>query len=121
MDIVRTSEEREPLNPLERTAIARIIARQGDAKAALQAQLEQAESVHRTHSGVGFMTRIAVAEAAPAAPAGVMLRPVYASHPQLPEPAEFMLQVKDGRLKSLEAYCFNGMWPQDESRFTFDD
>jgi ketosteroid isomerase-like protein len=40
-----------------------------------------------------------------------------AEHPQLSEPAEFVLQLRDGRLASLEAFCFAGGWPTDAQRF----
>jgi hypothetical protein len=42
---------------------------------------------------------------------------VLAAHPQLPERAEFLLQLRAGRLAVLEAYCFEGGWPADEAEF----
>jgi len=117
MSIVRSSEGLQPLSVLERRIIGAILARDALALDALREQLAQAQATHRTHSGVGFMTRLVVPGDAPAVSAAPRLRPLYATHPQLREPAEFMLQLKDGRLKSLEAYCFNGMWPADDDGF----
>jgi hypothetical protein len=92
---------------------------EGAAFSALQAQLARASVVSRTHSGVGFVTRIDV----PGDIAGVpeadapRLRAVFAGHPQLTERAEFLLQLRAGRLAVLEAYCVEGVWPADESEF----
>lgn len=119
MSIVRNTDGVQPLSPLERLVIEAILARDAAALEPLRVQLAGVHATRRTHSGVGFMTRLAVAVDAPALVPGSepRLRPVYASHPLLREPAEFMLQLKDGRLNSLEAYCFNGMWPADEAGF----
>lgn len=119
MSAVRSSEGVQPLTRLERLVIEAILARAGGDQQALRGQLAAAHATRRTHSGVGFMTRLAVPAEAPAPAAGgePRLRPLYATHPQLREPAEFMLQLKDGRLNSLEAYCFNGQWPADEAGF----
>ena len=62
------------------------------------------------------MTRIAVPAGVPAAPP-VALRALYAAHPALAEPAEFLLQLREGRLAVLEGYCCDGMWPSDENHF----
>ena len=92
---------------------------EGEALAALRAQLAQASVVSRTHSGVGFMTRFAVPDSVPVIGPGAAprLRPLMARHPQLAEPAEFVLQLREGRLASLEAFCFAGGWPADGEAF----
>ena len=72
---------------------------EGDEFATLRAQLAGATVVSRTHSGVGFVTRIAVPDDVPAAGRGGQLprlRPVLAAHPQLAERAEFLLQLRGG-------------------------
>lgn len=119
MSIVRSTEGAQPLTGLERLVIQTILDRHAGGQEELLEQLARAHATRRTHSGVGIMTRLAVAGEAPALPPGAAprLRPLYATHPQLPDPAEFMLQLKDGRLNSLEAYCFNGLWPADEAAF----
>lgn len=91
----------------------------GAGLAILRDQLAGATMLSRTYSGVGLMTRIAIPEGKPAVPANVPvhLRPVLASHPQLPEATEFLLQLREGRLATLEAYCFQGDWPLDEQGF----
>ena len=92
---------------------------EGDEFAALRAQLAGATVVSRTHSGVGFVTRIAVPDGVPGPGRGrrPRLRPVLAAHPQLAERAEFLLQLRGGRLAVLEAYCYEGGWPADEAEF----
>jgi hypothetical protein len=86
---------------------------------ALRAQLGKATVVSRTHSGVGFVTRIDVPDTIPRAVESTLprLRPVLAAHPQLTDRAEFLLQLRAGRLAVLEAYCFEGAWPADEAEF----
>lgn len=123
MSIVRSSEGEQPLTRLERLVIGTILKRHAPGQDALREQLARAHATRRTHSGVGIMTRLVVPGEAPAVPTASppRLRPLYATHPQLREPAEFMLQLKDGRLNSLEAYCFNGMWPADETGFRIVD
>ena len=49
------------------------------------------------------------------------LSPVRAQHTQLAEPAEFVLQLREGRLASLEAFCFAGGWPTDGDGFRWVD
>jgi hypothetical protein len=108
-----------PLSRLERTVLAALLKGEGEQLAALRAQLAAATVVSRTHSGVGFVTRLAVPDDAPALAEGAnpRLRPVLAAHPQLSERAEFLLQLRGGRLAVLEAYCFEGGWPADEAEF----
>ncbi len=91
----------------------------GVLKTALAADMQQAQSaqvVSRTYSGVGFITKLKVADDAPRLNVDV-LPTVYGRHPNLSAAAEFMLQLKDGRLHSIEAFCFQGMWPEDEDKF----
>jgi len=108
-----------PLSPLERTVLTAMLRGDGEGFRALQAQLARATVVSRTHSGVGFVTRIEVPEEIPTVPEAAALRPraVFADHPQLHDPAEFLLQLRAGRLAVLEAYCFEGAWPADETDF----
>jgi len=108
-----------PLSRLERTVLAAMLEGESDEFATLRAQLARATAVSRTHSGVGFVTRIAVPDDLPAlsGEASPRLRPVLADHPQLAERAEFLLQLRGGRLGVLEAYCYAGGWPADEADF----
>ena len=110
-----------PLSPLERTVLTAMLKGAGgsDGLDALRAQLGKASVVSRTHSGVGFVTRIDVPDTIPCALESMLprLRPVLAAHPQLTERAEFLLQLRAGRLAVLEAYCFQGGWPADEAEF----
>jgi len=108
-----------PLSPLERAVLTAMLRGDGEGFKALNAQLARATVASRTHSGVGFVTRIEVPGQVPAAPeaATLRLRAVFADHPQLKDPAEFLLQLRAGRLAVLEAYCFEGVWPADETEF----
>jgi hypothetical protein len=107
-----------PLSRLERTVLT-VMLKGDDRFAPLRTQLASATVVSRTHSGVGFVTRIDVPDALPSAVETTLprLRPLLAEHPQLAEGAEFLLQLRDGRLAVLEAYCFQGGWPADEAEF----
>lgn len=108
-----------PLSALERSVLTALLRGESEELAVLRAQLAEASIVSRTHSGVGFMTRLAVPDGVPLidTTATPRLRPLMAEHPQLPEPAEFVLQLRAGRLASLEAFCFVGGWPADADRF----
>lgn len=103
------------LSPLEQAVLAAMLRDQGLGE--LRAQVASATVVSRIHSGVGFVTRLAVPGSVPALAAPVQPRPLHATHPALAEPAEFLLQLRAGRLATLEAYCFQGAWPADEAAF----
>lgn len=107
------------LSPLERSVLRALAERLGDAGPALQAQCERLRVSMRTHSGVGFVTKLEVPEDVAAVPVEAARRvgAVYASHPQLAESAEFLVQLKAGRLASIEAFCGEGMWPSDDAGF----
>jgi len=106
-----------PLSALESNVLTALLRGEGEGFTELRAQLAQASVVSRIYSGVGFMTRFAVPDGVPAIAAALRLRPLMADHPQLSEPAEFVLQLREGRLASLEAFCFAGSWPADTDRF----
>jgi len=73
----------------------------------------------RTPSGVGFVTKLRSDNSSRFTNLlDIHALPViYAEHPELPSGAEFVLQLKDGRVNSIEAFCYEGMWPDDESLF----
>lgn len=104
---------------LERRVIAAMLKGDAAGLAILREQLTYATMLSRTYSGVGLVTRLAIPDGVATVPADASLRlpPVLATHPQLPEATEFLLQIRDGRLAVLEAYCFQGGWPQDEQAF----
>jgi hypothetical protein len=108
-----------PLSPLERAALAALLAGEGHGLQVLRDQLGKATVASRTHSGVGFVTRIVVPDDVPALPVAATprLQPLRAAHPRLAEAAQFLLELRGGRLAVLEAYCFEGMWPADEAQF----
>jgi hypothetical protein len=107
-----------PLTALEQQVLAALLSGTDPALVALAEQARAASCAGRTWSGVGFMTRLVV----PGEPAAIgsgapRLRPLLARHPALGEPVEFILQVRDGRLATLEAFCGDGYWPDDEEAF----
>ena len=105
-----------PLTPLERAVLTAMLNGEAPGRAELRAQLAAATVASRTHSGVGFVTRLKVPQEFQGSAAAV-LRPVLATHPQLAGEAEFLLELRDGRLGVLEAYCYMGGWPADEAEF----
>jgi len=107
------------LSPLERLVLECALARNTGDNPRLREQADAATVSTRTLSGVGFMTKLVVpgAFAVPGAPADETLPRVFGSHPDLPAGAEFVLQVTAGRLNTIEAFCFEGIWPRDESLF----
>jgi hypothetical protein len=102
------------LSPLE-TAVLKV-ALGGLDHDALRAQLDRVEVASRTYSGVGFVTKFRfLAELSTAG--GALPAVVVGTHPQLPDAVEFLVEIRDGRLHGLEAFCYEGMWPADESLF----
>jgi len=85
----------------------------------LAAQLAAARVVVRTPSGVGFVTKLQVPESLSLIDNAKdnELPVVVAEHPALGSGAEFIFQVKAGRINCIEAYCYEGMWPTDETLF----
>jgi len=81
-------------------------------------QIDAASVAVRTPSGVGFMSKLYVPEEHRVADiAGDTIPVVIGTHPELPSGAEFVVQVKDGRINCIEGFCHEGMWPTDESKF----
>ncbi len=109
------------LTPLERAVLREAARCLGADGAQLAMQTASARVAARSHSGVGFVTRLQVpAGTAPlAAAVAARIRPVLAVHPLLDEPVEFVLQLRDGRLATIEAFCPTGQWPADEASLRF--
>lgn len=107
------------LTALERAVLDAALAPETGDNASFRAQVAAAVVSVRTPSGVGFMTKLNVPEALSVAerPAHDSLAVVIGVHPDLPSGAEFVLQVKGGRISTIEAFCYEGMWPQDEVPF----
>jgi hypothetical protein len=105
------------LTPLERSVLLALAAGAGAERSGFEAQGRRAAVLSRSHSGVGFVTRLRVPEDVAALGETAGMHAVRALHPQLAEPAEFLVQVKAGRLASIEAFCGEGMWPEDETQF----
>jgi len=107
------------LSPLELAVLEAVARRLGADAPAWRVQCQAARVIARSHSGVGFVTRIDMPVETPALPPATARRitAVRASHPGLDEPAEFLLQLKGGRLLAIEAFCGSGLWPADERHF----
>ena len=120
MHIGEDPPEKLQITGLERAVLEALAVRLGEDGPALSAQVQNAVVTARSHSGVGFVTRLKVSGST-ALPEAAMRRAsvLLATHPELAEPAEFCLQFKDGLLATIEAYCHQGLWPADESRFRF--
>jgi len=107
------------LTALERAVLETAISLATDTDGLLSRQVDALSVATRTPSGVGFMTRFSVPEplAVPGRPADETLPTVSGAHPALSSGAEFIVQIKSGRLHTIEAYCYEGMWPGDEAPF----
>ena len=118
-DEARNSPE---LTTLERAVLVAALGSGTKHAVTLNVQVNEAKAVVRTPSGVGFVTKLEVPEkfGLPDPEESDLLPLVVGRHPELPSGAEFVLQIKNGRLNSIEAFCFEGMWPRDESLFTFE-
>lgn len=109
------------LTALERAVLeAALAGGDHDMTDGLHAQVEAAKVTVRTPSGVGFVAKLKIPDVLCLSnpPGADSLPVVFGEHPDLPSGAEFILQVKDGRLNSIEAFCYEGMWPRDESLFS---
>lgn len=95
---------------------------QGDTKDAdaLRAQIRCARVKRREYTGVGFFTYFEVS--------GETLRlsddyrsnlsEAVASHPDVPAGAGFLLWAEQGKLSCLEGYVFEGLWPENDAKFS---
>lgn len=120
MQIGEDPPEKLHLTPLERAVLETLATRLGTDGALLAQQAAGATVTARSHSGVGFVTRLRVTGGPALAETATRRASVLlATHPELAEPAEFCLQFRGGVLASIEAYCNQGLWPPDESRFRF--
>lgn len=82
-------------------------------------QIDAAMVVVRTPSGVGFVTKLHIPEEyrVANAVAGNAVPVIIGDHPALPAGAEFILQIKNGLINCIEAFCYAGVWPADEAQF----
>ena len=82
-------------------------------------QIDAATVVVRTPSGVGFVTKLHIPEQyRVTGGAGRNAIPIIiGEHPELPAGAEFILQIKDGLIHCIEAFCYEGIWPENEAQF----
>ena len=106
------------LSALEREVMLVMFEGKPEQRKIIESQLGGTSVLSRNYSGVGFVTKLQVN--AETRGLDVPLRRIEGRHPRVPEPAEFVLTLKDGYLDTLEAFAFNGMWPDDEAGFRFD-
>ena len=107
------------LTTLERMVLEVALHNSDQFAAQFKRQIEEAKVSVRTPSGVGFMTKLQVPDelSVKDEKTADSLPMVYGEHPQLPSGAEFVLQIKEGCINCIEAFCYEGMWPDDESLF----
>lgn len=116
--MIQPVNESSDLTALERSVLETAFA-SVETEAGFREQIEAATVLVRTPSGVGFMTKLRVPEEHRVvdAAAGNAISVIIGEHPALPSGAEFILQIKDGCLNCIEAFCYEGMWPADEAQF----
>ncbi len=112
--MIQPASNSPELTDLERLVLETAFAASG-ADAGWREQIEAATVASRTPSGVGFMTKLNTPAAERLTKDG--LATISGEHPALPSGAEFVVQVKGGRINCIEAFCHEGLWPADESRF----
>lgn len=114
---IQPVNESPDLTVLERSVLETVFP-SADLAAGFHEQIDAASVAVRTPSGVGFMSKLYVPEECRVAEIAENTIPVViGTHPELPSGAEFVVQVKDGRINCIEGFCHEGMWPADESKF----
>ena len=113
--MIQPADQSPELTPLERSVLETALA---TVNVELRRQIETVTVLGRTPSGVGFMTKLMVPEEQRIAADDPAIPVVAARHPALPSGAEFVLQVRDGRLNSIEGFCHEGLWPGNENEFS---
>lgn len=108
------------LSPLERDALAIILAPDHPVMNALRRQFERCQVASRETTGVGFFTTLEIApdvEAAPVKPGRMDLSDVTATIDGLEHGAGFVLFVQDGVLDVLEGFSYDGPWTDMNARY----
>lgn len=110
----------EQLSEFEREAIAAIARRDRQCDVVL-AQLAAATCIERDHTGVGLYTKLVVDPSAPKLDESRWkiedMGHGFAEHPSLPAGAGLILWLRAGYIVCLEAYTYEGDWPDDEALF----
>ena len=106
------------LSPLERRVMLAMFVGRGEEIPVLESQLRATSVISRNYSGVGFVSKFEIRDETQCL--DFSIRRIEGRHPRLPAAVEFVLTLKNGRLDTLEAFAFNGMWPDEEAGFEFD-
>jgi len=116
--MIPPANESPELTALERSVLETAFSSK-EFDSSLREQIDVATVAVRTPSGVGFITKLSIPEEYHVVDAAAdnAVPVVIGDHPTLPSGAEFILQVKDGRINCIEAFCHEGMWPVDETQF----
>jgi len=114
--MIQPASESPDLTDLERSVLETAFSSAGRA-AEFRSQIAAASVALRTPSGVGFVTKLSISDEYRVPEDTFAIPVVKGEHPALPSGAEFILQVKNGRITCIEAFCYEGMWPVDESQF----
>ncbi len=116
--MILPANESPDLTELERSVLETAFST-GGVDTGFREQIDVATVSMRTPSGVGFVTKLCVPDGHGVADSGTRgaVPVVKGEHPELPSGADFILQVKNGRINCIEAFCYEGIWPTDETQF----
>ena len=110
----------DSLTALERT-VTMAIAAVDPERAVMERQLSAVSVVKREYTGVGFYTTLEVGGSADLLDRSRWkiedMGHGYATHPNLPAGAMFILWISEGRIVTLEGCTAGGDWPADEAQF----
>lgn len=114
--MIQPASDSPDLTELERSVLETAFLRSGMA-AGFRHQIAAASVASRTPSGVGFVTKLSITDEYRVPGDTVAIPVVKGEHPALPSGSEFIVQVKNGCINCIEAFCYEGLWPADESQF----
>jgi hypothetical protein len=110
----------DDLVPIERAVLNRMLERDGEAFAILRQQALVTRAASRQFTGVGFYTRLTVAQSAPRLSPGTRIDPiggVGADIAGIRHGAGFVLFVADGAIETLEGFTYDEPWPDASDEF----
>jgi hypothetical protein len=110
----------DDLTRLEREVMTTLLAPDHPVVHALRRQFDVCRVTAREFTGVGFFSRLVVADGVAAAPVTrktIALGDATATIDGLEHGAGFVLFVREGVLETLEGFSFDEPWPKDVTRF----
>ena len=104
------------LNSLEKNIIEKILRYSDDVvKEVLYKQYESIVVVNRSYTGTGFYTEFSIKDPDLIIDKNIQFKlgKIHAKIKGLKNGAGFVLYIKDGVIKMLEAYCYDESWPNN--------